>query len=109
MELNESIMSQYPDIDDLTEFKKELNRYEEKYNTLILLQHDYHYITVFQRNDEFLEPFVDVFEDCIHYIGKLKGYDFYEDGHAEIWINTIDGVKMFILMPYDGGMVYYHG
>jgi len=108
MELNEQLMDQMPDFEDIEKFKEDIGKFSEAYKTLVFLQHDYKYITIFQRDDDTLDSFADSLVDCMHYVGALKGYDIYE-GYAEIWLKTDKGSKMFILIPYDEGCVYYHG
>lgn len=108
MEFNEQLMDQMPDFEDIDKFKTDIENFVMTYKTLILIQHDYRYITIFQKDADTLDTFSDVLMDCMHYIGTFKGYDIYED-HVEIWLKTPNGSKMFILIPYDEGCVYYNG
>lgn len=107
MELNEQIMSQVKPIKDLKDFKESISHFIEHQNNqfYIFLQHDYHYITIFaQKNGE--ENFIDAFIDIIKDLGEIKGYDIYNN-YVEIWITMPKETRMFILMPYDEGCVYY--
>ena len=77
----------------------------------MLIQHDYHYVTLFLQNDDKEEsPFFDILMECIDNIGPIKGYDI-KDGYIEIWIHIKHSkdTKMYILFPYEEGCVYYHG
>lgn len=108
MEMNEQIMDQLPNLDDLSDFIERVERFAKRSRTLVLLQHDYHYITILHQTDDAEDSFSSAFKDCINAIGPLKGFDIYTD-RVEIWLKTDKGSKMFILIPYDEGCVYYHG
>lgn len=107
-ELNEQILEQMPDIIDYTDLDEVLIDFEKTFNTMVLLQFDYHYITIFQRKQDTKESFVEAVEDCIKSIGPLKSCDAFGD-HIELWIKTINGVKQFFLIGYDEGSVYFNG
>ena len=112
MELNEQMMSQQPDFtkSQLRTFKKDIEAFVDK-TCYMLIQHDYHYVTLFLQNDDKEEsPFFDILMECIDNIGPIKGYDI-KDGYIEIWIHIKHSkdTKMYILFPYEEGCVYYHG
>ena len=111
MDLNEQIMSQQPNMTDFTKFKEDFNKFitDDIDLSYVLIQHDYHYITIFLKNNDANISLYDGIMECIKNIGPIKGYDIYTGSHIEIWIETPKGVKMFILFPYEEGMVYYHG
>ena len=111
MELNESLMEQQPDYkkSDFIKFKRDISDNFCKADTYMFIQHDYHYVTLFLRDDEKEnENFYNLLVECIKNIGEMKGYEIRND-YVEIWIKNRTGVKMYLLFPYEEGCVYYHG
>ena len=107
-ELNEQIMEQMPDINNFEEVSEILYDFGKHFNTMVLLQFDYHYITIFHRKEGVEDSFVDVINECLKNIGPLKSCDAI-DNYIELWIKTPDGVKQFFLIGYDEGSVYFNG
>lgn len=112
MELNEMLTSSKPDFtqSQLAAFKKDIESFVDK-KCYMLIQHDYHYVTLFLQDDEKESiGFYDILMECIDNIGPIKDYAV-KDGYIEIWIHTKhqQGTKMYLLFPYEEGCVYYHG
>lgn len=107
-ELNEQVLDQMPDITDFTDITEVLLDFGNTFNTMVLLQFDYHYITIFQRKEDAEEGFAEAVEECIKNIGPLKSCDVIDD-YIELWIKTPNGVKQFMLIGYDEGSVYFNG
>ena len=107
-ELNEQIMEQMPSINNFEDVTKILIDFGNKFNTMVLLQFDYHYITIFQRKEDAEEGFAEAVKEWIKSIGPLKSCDVVND-YIELWISTVNGVKQFFLIGYDEGSVYFNG
>ena len=107
MELNQQIVSQMPEIKNFKDFKSDIEHFfaHKNYQVYLLVEHDYHYVTVFTPKEG--EPtFSDSVMEIIKGLGALKTYNVFLD-YIEIWVTMPEETRMFILMPYDGGCVYY--
>lgn len=105
-------MSQQPDFtkSQLRAFKKDIESFIDK-SCYMLIQHDYHYVTLFLQDDNKESiSFYDVLMECIDSIGTIRGYDI-KDNYIEIWIHKrhSSDTRMYLLFAYEEGCVYYHG
>ena len=110
-DLNKQVILNLPDLipeeimkglDLINDFVKETNA-----TYYMLLNHDVHYYTVFLRNGQD-DPLPQALLDCLEVFGgPYKCIDYTVEGDAiEIWLDTeLHGSLMFLLFPYDGGIV----
>lgn len=72
----------------------------------MLLSWDNHYFTIFQQIKNSEMTFEDTVHEIIAELGPIYCIEACEGG-VEFWIKTNDEPVIFILFPYDGGVVYY--
>lgn len=77
-------------------------------NHFMLLSNEYHYYTLFEKHPDAELSFVDSILDIIQDLGKVYSIDEVNDG-IEFWIKPINCAEpiIFMLFPYDRGVVYY--
>jgi hypothetical protein len=72
----------------------------------MLLCNDIHYYTVLHINNTADTSFEEIAVNCVQDIGVSQLVEAREDNEAvEIWMKNKDGCKMFMLFPYDWGVV----
>ena len=110
-DLNKQVILQLPDLtpeeimqglDLIDDFVKETNA-----TYYMLLNHDVHYYTVFVRNGQGDRLPQTLLECLTVFESPYKCIDYTAEGDAiEIWLDTDwHGSLMFLLFPYDGGIV----
>jgi len=126
-ELNQNIISQMKDLTN-TEIKKRMKLirswlYHRTSKYYALICWDYHYITIFNFPNDNYDDQVKSIQDILINLGPIKAMDPHGAGKAlelhwienhiseidafEIWVTfkEEDGPRMFMLFPYDGGVV----
>ena len=100
-ELNKSIVSQLPILEDYTEATELVQTYMENHSeSYMLLCRDINYYTIFQKKAEgnpytHFETLGEAVLECANDIGKIISVDLTEDGGGiEIWLRTLEGDNM---------------
>ena len=115
-QLNQSIISQLPPYteaqkkelaDKITKWDLEVNPCVKYY---MLLNNDRRYYTVLHYDDNSHTEF-DSLGDGVVILLQEQGYDIVSDeildDHCEIWIKDKDETVVYLLFPYDKGVVSY--
>ena len=119
-ELNKNIMENVPKEAIPTEEQliEKINNYDNESNYsnyYMLLSHQIHYYTVFERIHqrsltrlECLNDFAKEVILCLQDLGEIIGVS-EEPGALEFWVQTKDGPECFYLFNYAQGIVYFKG
>ena len=105
-DLNKQIISQLPELTDLSDKEIVIGNLHNKWNNnyYMLYGKEISYFTLFK----IIEPqyFGKEVIDCLNYVGAIKAIDATEALDAvEIWVETEDGPTCLYLFPYDSGIV----
>ena len=126
-QLNQGIIKQMKDLTS-TEIKKRLKLirswlYHNPAKYYALICWDYNYITIFHFPSDNYDAQINEIQEILTALGPIKAIDPHGEGQAieihqiedhiedidafEIWItwHEEDGAKLFMLFPYDGGIV----
>lgn len=116
-EVNQTLIGQLPAYtkEQIKELKDKINTWEMQYfqkNYFMLLNREINYYTIFAFNskenttNEF-QTLGDAVIDVLLEIGyTIQSEEMIED-HYEIWGKNEEGTYVFMLFPYDQGVVYY--
>ena len=113
-QLNQGIMKQLPNYteEQIKELEEKITKWEWKYTDnsyFMLLCNDIHYYTIFHLDPEFSD-FRNLGEGVV-YLLKEAGYEIPSDeecdDHYEIWAKKDDDCYVFMLFPYDQGVVNF--
>lgn len=109
-ELNKSVISQLPNLDNETILagKNLIQEFTVNNNNTYYMLYGYeiNYFTLFKRSSKGLEAISDVVIDCLNNIGPIKSIDLAFDKSAvEIWVESEETTTLLYLFPYDLGVV----
>ena len=112
-ELNKMVIEQMPEKTtngQLKEYKEILKQFiqENKDTYYMLLCNDIHYYTVVKRvKDQNIVEFHNLIIELLNDTGHIKYIDWTDDDHnaIECWVSNENGTFMFMLFPYDWGVV----
>lgn len=115
-EINQNIISQLPEYnnEEINNLQNKINEWEGKYSSnhyFMLLCNDIHYYTILHSspalNNDFSSLGQAVVELLLERDFTIHSNEILED-HCEIWIKTqAEETFVFILFPYDQGVVTY--
>lgn len=109
-ELNKNTISLMDDITDIEPEKEKLrefrNKIPQKY--YMLLSNECHYYTIFALNTLSRESFEEEVIGCLQDMGTLKLIDNDYEDRVECWISNASGCHMFMLFPYEKGVIACH-
>lgn len=114
-ELNQSLISQLPAYTNIQINKLEdrINGWEDNYvinQYFMLLCNDIHYYTILHRGAHENADFPDLGQSITGLLYE-SGYKIHSDeildDHCEIWAKNEKGTYVFMLFPYDQGVVTY--
>ena len=108
-DLNKSLISQLPDLEDFEEARQLITGYHvnENQSYYMLLFRDLNYYTIFHVNSKDEHPtFENEVLECIKELGTVKSITKCESGGSiECWIQRDEEVTVGYLFGYDGGVI----
>lgn len=111
-ELNKTLIGQLPQYNQsqLNDLQDRINDWEDsQYKYYMLLCNDYHYYTVLVRTQHNIAHFPDLGQAITGLLSD--GFTIHSDenctDHFEIWVKKNDATYVFLLFPYDQGVVNY--
>lgn len=116
-EINQSIISQLPpyNADQICELMSKISNWDAENNTRVkyymLLNNDKHYYTIFHYDDNFnCADFRSLGQGVLILLQEM-GYSIISDeilnDHCEIWVKNSQETVVYLLFPYDQGVVTY--
>lgn len=106
-EMNQNVISQYPDYTDeqLEAAKETIKAFDANQNAnyYMLVCKDFSYYTIFARSDHD-DEFSSSVIDCIRELGTVKAIDA-QDNQIELWLTVEGKTYCFYLFNYDAGVI----
>ena len=115
-ELNQSIISQLPpytekQINNLIDKIDEWDRGNTRYKYYMLLNNDFHYYTLFHYDYNSTHTDFDSLGKGVVILLQEMGYTIMSEeineDHCEVWVKKDDDTVVYLLFPYDQGVVTY--
>lgn len=114
-EINQNLISQFPAYtnEQKNDLEDRINEWEDKYvinQYFMLLCNDLRHYTILHRGAHENADFPDLGQSITGLFSE-SGYTIHSDeildDHCEIWATNDDGTYVFMLFPYDQGVVTY--
>ena len=113
-EINKNLISQLTPYtpEQITALKQAITKWDNtnvKY--YMLLNNDKHYYTILYHDETKEHNDFSTLGDSVIDLLQEIGYDImqeeFTDGHCEIWVKDNEDTLVYLLFPYDQGVIYY--